>query len=251
MRPLTQDLSVYNRFDFEKPPVGVKFLLNKPDGLEQIDKSLAFCEMIKEAHQRGAPFYFGKENENCVGKTVLGMEEMAPFVEGGQIGPKFGIYQEPRANNKIYQYIPKLREGIVNYVAFSVLDLLTFEPDLLILYTTPSQAEIVLRAMSYSTGEMWDPKATPVLGCSWLFIHPYLSGKVNYTITGLAFGMKAKQVFPEGWILISIPYQWIPIITQSLGEMEWVLPSYTDGREAFMEREKRVFEEAAQEAQTP
>ncbi|HUS71248.1 MAG TPA: DUF169 domain-containing protein [Anaerolineae bacterium] len=250
MRPLKQDLSIYNRFDFEKPPVAVKFLLNKPGGIEQIDKSLPFCEMIKEAHQRGAPFYFGKENENCVGKTVLGMEEMAPFVEGGQIGPKFGIYQEPRANNKIYQYIPKLREGIVNYVAFSVLDSLTFEPDLLILYATPSQAEIVLRAMSYSTGEMWDPKATPVLGCSWLYIYPYQSGKVNYMITGLSFGMKAKQIFPEGKILISIPYPWIPIITQNLGEMEWVLPSYTDGREAFMEREKRVFQEAAQEAQS-
>ena len=68
-------------------------------------------------------------------------------------------------------------------------------------------------------------------------------------ITGLTFGMKAKEVFPEGWILISIPYHWIPIITQNLQEMKWVLPSYTDGREKFLEREKRVFEEAAQEAQ--
>jgi len=250
MQPLKQDLSVYNGFDFDKPPVAVKFLLTKPDDVEQIDKSLPFCEMIKEAQQRGTPFYFAKENEDCVGKVVLGMEEMEPFVEGGQIGPKFGIYQEPRANNRIYQYIPKFRQGLVNYVAFSVLDALTFEPDLLILYATPSQAEIVLRAMSYSTGEMWDPKATPVLGCSWLFIHPFQSGKVNYTITGLAFGMKAKQVYPEGQILISIPYQWIPTITHNLNEMEWVLPSYTDGKEKFLEREKRVFEEAEQEART-
>jgi uncharacterized protein (DUF169 family) len=205
--------------------------------------------MITEAQQRGTPFYFTKDNEDCVGRVVLGMENMEPFVEGGQIGPKFGIYQEPRANNRIYQYIPKFRQGLVNYVAFSALEALTFEPDLLILYATPSQAEIVLRAMSYSTGEMWDPKATPVLGCSWLFIHPFQSGKVNYTVTGLAFGMKAKQVYPEGQILISIPYQWIPTITHNLNEMEWVLPSYTDGKERFLEREKRVFEEAEREAQ--
>ena len=170
------------------------------------------------------------------------MEQMPPFVEAGEIGPKFGVYQEPRANHKIYQSIPKFEKDIVKYVAFSALDTLTFEPDLLILYATPSQAEIVLRAMSYSTGEIWEPKATPVLGCSWLFIYPYLSGKVNYTITGLAFGMKAKQVFPEGKMLISIPYQWIPIITQNLQEMEWILPSYTDGREKFLEREKKIFE---------
>jgi uncharacterized protein (DUF169 family) len=170
MRPLRQDLSIFNKFDFEKPPVGVKFLLNRPEGIEQIDKILPFCEMIKEAHERGAPFYFSKENEDCVGRVVLGMEEMPPFVEGGRIGPKFGIYQEARANNRIYQYIPKFEKGLVNYVAFSALDKLTFEPDVLILYATPSQAEVVLRAMSYSTGEMWDPKGTPVLGCSFILI---------------------------------------------------------------------------------
>ena len=249
MRPLKTDLSIFKKFNFEKPPVAVKFLLPRPKGIEQLDKALPFCEMIKEAQQRGTPFYFSKENENCVGKVILGLEDMSPSIEGGLIGPKFGIYQEPRANNKIYQYIPKFEKGLVNYVAFSSLEKLTFEPDLLIITATPSQAEIVLKAMSYSTGEMWDPKATPVLGCAWLYVYPFQSGKVNYTITGLAFGMKAKQMFEEGWILISIPYNWIPTITQNLQEMEWVLPSYTEGREKFMEREQRVFAEAEKEAQ--
>ena len=249
MRPLQTDLSIYKKFNFEKPPVAVKFLLSRPKGIEQLDKALPFCEMLKEAQQRGTPFYFSKENEDCVGKVILGLEDMSPAVEAGLIGPKFGVYQEARANNKIYQYIPKFEKGIVNYVAFSSLDKLAFEPDLLIITATPSQAEIVLRAMSYSTGEMWDPKATPVLGCAWLYVYPFQSGKVNYTITGLAFGMKAKQMFEEGWILISIPYNWIPTITQNLQEMEWVLPSYTDGREKFMKREQRVFAEAEKEAQ--
>jgi uncharacterized protein (DUF169 family) len=66
MRPLEQDLSIFSKFKFEKPPVGVKFLLSRPEGIEQLDKILSFCEMIKEAHQRGAPFYFGKENEKYV-----------------------------------------------------------------------------------------------------------------------------------------------------------------------------------------
>lgn len=251
MRPLQTDLSIYKKFNFEKPPVGVKFSLSRPEGIKQIDKALPFCEMLKEAQQRGTPFYFSKENENCVGKVVLGMEDFSLAVEGGLIGPKFGIYQEPRANNKIYQYIPSFRRGLVNYVALSPLDKLTFEPDLLILTATPSQAEIVLRAMSYSTGEAWETKATGVLGCTWLYIYPYQSGKVNYTVTGLAFGAKAKKVFEEGWMLISIPYNWIPIITQNLKEMEWVLPSYTEGREQFEKREQRVFEEAAKEARNP
>ena len=251
MRPLTQDLSIFNKFKFENPPVGVKFLFFRPEGIEQLDKSMAICEMIKEAQQRGAPFYFAKENEDCFGRMVLGMEDTPNFAESGQIGLELEIFQEPRANSRLYQYITKLAKGTVNYVAFSSLDKLTFEPDLLILLTTPSQAEIVLRAMSYSTGELWDPKATPVLGCSWLFTYPYQSGKVNYTVTGLAFGSKAKEVFPEGWMLISIPYNWIPIITQNLKEMNWVPPSYTDGKEKFKEREQRVVEGLAKESQNP
>jgi len=251
MRPLTQDLSIYNKFNFEKPPVGVKFLLTRPEGVEQLDKSLAICEMIKEAQQRGTPFYITKDNEDCFGKSALGMEEMPPFAESGQIGIKLEIFQEARANSSFYRYLPKFGKGTVNYVVFSTLDKLTFEPDLLILVANTSQAEIVLRAMSYSTGEIRETKSTGALGCSWLYVYPYQSGKVNYTVTGLAFGMKSKQVFPEGLILISIPYHWIPTITQNLHEMKWVLPSFLDGREKFLEREKRVIDELIQETQNP
>ncbi len=251
MRPLQSDLSIYSKFNFEKPPVGVKFLFFKPEGIDQLDKTLPFCEMFKEAQQRGTPFYFTKENEDCFGKFALGMEDMPLFAESGQLGPKYEIYQDARANSKIYQYIPKFGRGIVNYVALARLDKLTFEPDLLILTATPSQAEIVLRAMSYSTGEIRETKSTPVLGCTWLFIYPYQSGKVNYTVTGMTFGMKAKEVFEEGWILISIPYNWIPTITQNLQEMKWVLPSYTDGREQFLKREQGYIEELTRKSQNP
>lgn len=248
MRKLSQDLSIYKEFNFEKTPVGVKFQIPKPEGIEQIDKNLAFCEMLVEAQARNEPFYFTKDNENCVGKVALGMVDMEVAVEGGLIGPKFGVYQEPRANNALYKDIYTFDKGMVNYVAFSTLEKLTFEPDLLILTANPGQAEIVLRAMSYSSGEIWAPKLSPVLACSWMYIYPFQSGKVNYMVTGMTFGAKAKEIFEEGWIIITIPYQWIPTITQNLKEMEWVLPSYTEGREKFMEREAAVFAEAEKEA---
>ena len=144
-----------------------------------------------------------------------------------------------------------LGRGMVNYVAFSSLDKLTFEPDLLILYATPGQAEIVLRAMSYSTGEIWAPKATGVLGCAWLYIYPYKSGKVNYMITGMGFGMKVRKVFSEGRILISIPWDWIPTITTNLKEMKWVPPAYNDSREQYIARFNKIMSEFPQEQQSP
>jgi len=251
VRPLQTDLSIFEKFKFEKPPVAVKFEFFKPEGIEPIDKKLPACEAIKEVQQRGTPFYFTKENEDCFGKVPLGWEDMPPWGEGGYLGLKFEIYQEARANSRIYLYLPKFPRGTVNYVAMSPLDKLTFEPDLLILMATPSQAEIVLRAMSYSTGEIWESKKTGVLGCAWLYVYPYQSGKVNHTVTGMSFGMKAHEVFPEGWILISIPYNWIPTIIQNLKEMKWVLPSYTDGREKFLKRKEGYIMELVQKSQTP
>ncbi len=247
MRPLQQDLSIFKKFNFQRQPVGVKFSELKPEGIEPLDKSLSFCEMLKEAQDRGTPFYFTKENENCFGKALMGMEDLPSFAEGGQVGIKLEIFQEARANSSLYQHLYLLPRGIVNYVTYATLDKLTFEPDLLIILADTSQAEIVLRAMCYSTGEIRESRTTGVLGCAWVYNYPFRSGKVNFTVTGLAFGMKAKEVFEEGWILISIPYNWIPIITQNLKEMKWVLPSYTEGREKFLIREKANIDELARQ----
>jgi len=35
-----RDLSVFNRFNFERPPVGIKYLLNKPKGIKKNVKGL-------------------------------------------------------------------------------------------------------------------------------------------------------------------------------------------------------------------
>jgi len=252
MKPLQTDLSIYKKFNFEYPPVGVKFLPGRPEGMAQLDKSLALCEMVKEAQQRGTPFYITKDNENCAGAMMLGMVEPVPHPGGGELGVKYGIFEEARANDRLIENSPKMAPGGVNCVAFSPLDKLTFEPDLLFLVTNTSQAEIVLRALSYSTGEIWSSKVSTVGACAWTFVYPYQSGMVNYVATGLTFGLKARKTYPEGWMIFSIPYHWIPIITKNLENMEWVLPSYTDGtREQFLARRDKIFEELAREFGNP
>jgi uncharacterized protein (DUF169 family) len=248
MKLLKTDLSIYNKFNFENRLVGVNYSVSKPQGIEQLEKSLALCEMIKEAQLRETPFYITKENEDCFGKKLLGMEGQGVSVSSGQLGVEFEIFQDARANWRLYQYQPKLK-GVANYIVFAPLDKIAFEPDLLIIMAAVSQAEIIMRAMSYSTGEEWTSHITPVGACTWLFAYPYITGKVNFTVTGMSFGMKGKKVFPEGWMLISIPYNWIPTITQSLNEMKWLLPAYTLSREEFDEYEKRIVAKVNAETQ--
>jgi len=198
MGPLQTDFSIYDKIGFEKPPIGVKFMFFRPQGIEPLsmDKNLSFCEMLKEAQQTRTPFYFNKENnESCVGKFLLGMEGMAAFAESGQIGARLQIFQEPRANYAFYQHVPKFDGGTVNYVAFSPIDKLTFEPDVLVITATPSQGEIVMRSMTYSTGELYNSRTTPVMGCAWCFIYPFKSGNVNYILPEMIHGMKGRELF--------------------------------------------------------
>src|SRR4030042_5988170 len=105
MKPLQTDFSVYKKFSFENPPIAIKYLFFKPEGIEPLGKSLALCEMLKEAHQRKKPFYVTGEDENCFGKTFLGMAGDSPhFSDGGERGILLKIFQEPRNNVRLRQF---------------------------------------------------------------------------------------------------------------------------------------------------
>jgi uncharacterized protein (DUF169 family) len=245
------DLSVFKRFDFDYPPIGVKFALKKPDQLPPIKAKAAFCEMIKIA-QKGDSFYAAKDDHECKAALIpLGLSEPDPIFNSGQIGPKLGVYDNARANRNIYANMYKVEKNTVKYVVFAPLDKLSFSPDLLIVTATPHQAEIILRAMSYRTGAAWNAKGTTVMGCVYLYLYPYLTGELNMMVTGLHHGMIARQLYPEGLLFLSIPYQIIPEITQNLNVMEWDLPQYSGGKEAHIERMKKISNELHNEFSVP
>jgi uncharacterized protein (DUF169 family) len=236
-----QELSIFNKFKFERKPVGVKFLPAKPRGIKRLDKILDFCEMLVEA-QQGSTFYVTKRNFTCVGPLILGMVDSDPVFESGRVGPKLEVFKHARANRKIYRFLPKLAKDTANYVAFSPLDKLSFEPDVLVVTADPSQAEIILRANSYTTGNMWSAKGTPVAACAWLYIYPYVSGEINFMMPGFSFGMRSRRLFPEGVLLISIPRHLLPDIVKNLQDMKWVPHSYTIGREEHKKKARRIVE---------
>ena len=238
MRPLKTDLSVLKKLDLEYETVGVKFLYNRPKGIPRLEKKLGLCEMLPEAH-KGKAFYADEDSHECAGPLVLGLVEMEPFFEAGQLGPRLEIFQEARANRRLYQDIPKLKKGSCNYVVFAPLSALNFEPDVLVITGKARQAEIVLRSLSYSTGRKYLSKGTPVLGCAWTFIYPYNSGEVNFSVSGLTFGHIAREVLPEGLVTVSIPFDVLILMMANLNEMKWVLPAYTEGRDNYNERFKR------------
>lgn len=233
---------VFGRFGFEVPPVAVKFTNDEPKTLKALGEKLDFCEMLKKA-QQDEGFFATKENFTCIGPLLLGTVEAEPVFEQGRVGPRLGVFKDERANRRIYQYLPRLPKNSVTYVAFCPLYKSPFDPDLLIILAEVQQAEIILRAHSYSTGEMWDAKGTPVASCAWIYIYPYMTGRMNFTITGLGFGMKARRLFPEGKVLISIPWDKVPQLISNLKEMPWVPESFVIGPAGHKAKVKRILEE--------
>ncbi len=241
MNPLSLDLSILKDFNFEKPPVGVKFLLKKPEGIERLDKNLAFCAMTAEAQERGTPFYVDIKNHACAPGTYVLGHDLPPVVEAGYFGVALQAFKEPYANRRVYSILPRLDKETVGCVTFSPLDALTFNPDILIILTDDvSQTEIIMRAISYTTGKVLTSKMTNVLGCAWLYAYPYITGEINYITTGIGFGMKQQKAFPEGRQVVSIPFDCLPVVIRNLEEMPWVPPSYTEEGE---EIDKKLFDD--------
>ncbi|MGD0780811.1 MAG: DUF169 domain-containing protein [Dehalococcoidales bacterium] len=231
------DYSIFDRFNFKYKPVGVKYSIEKPEGIKPTSKSLALCELFKEA-QTNQPFYITKENVQC-GEQVLGIVDYPPIMYSGQLGPMFSMFKNPGANRRIYDYVPHLPKDSVKYITHAAIDKMTFDPDLLIFTTNPSQAEILLRASSFSDGKMWQAKGTTCLACAWIYAHPYLSGEMNYTISGLGFSMKARGVLPDGLIIITFPFDTISSLIENLKEMEWEPYWFKLGREGFVKEVKK------------
>jgi uncharacterized protein (DUF169 family) len=234
---LTEEyVAILDKFDFEVPPVGVKFLSKRPDMVERLEEKMALCEMLKKA-QGGSAFFADAANHACeAGLYVLGQADIGEPFANGDFGAGLKIFEEPRSASRLYLHIPKIGGGIVNYIAFSPLDQLQFEPDLLILLASIRQTEIILRAMSYRSAKIWISKFSPAIGCAWTYSYPFLTGELNYFATGLGHGMKRRKLFPEGRHIISIPFDLLPSLLQTLQDMPWVLPAYKPDGPEFVRR---------------
>ena len=227
------DYSIFDKFNFERKSIGVKYSLIKPEGIPRIDKPMAICEMFGAAQEMD-PFYAIPEDIMC-GVQVLGLDEYPPKMYSGQLGPMFSMFKTPGANRRIYDYVPHLAKDSVYYFTHATYDKMNYDPDLMIFTTSVAQAEIILRASSFSDGKMWNFKGTTCLACAWIYAHPYLTGQLNFTVSGLGYSMKARNALPEGLMVITVPFDQIAILLDNLREMEWDPDWFHMGREGFQE----------------
>jgi uncharacterized protein (DUF169 family) len=232
MQVEVKDYSILDKFGFERKPVGVKYSLQRPCNIDQLGKKLALCELFKEA-QTSPPFFVSQENIQC-GEQLVGMKPFSTIMHSCSLGTMFSMFKNAQSNARIYEYMPRLADGSIKYITLASTDKMNFDPDILIITASVSQAEVILRASSYDNGRMWSNKGTTCLACAWIYAYPYISGEINYTITGLGYSMKSRRVLPEGLFLISIPNDKISPLFANLKEMDWHPEWFDMGREEFI-----------------
>jgi uncharacterized protein (DUF169 family) len=202
--------------------VAVKFCRNRPEGYQQAEGTDAFCGFLKKAQDENRAFFTTMENDKCMGKVVLGMTDLETNHGSGQVGYEMGLFRTAAANARLYHEVTMLKRGVCNYVVFCPVALCDFNPDLVICIAPPEKAQLLLRATSYISGDLWESKCSYVMSCAWTYVYPYVSGKVNHLFTGMHLGLQIRRSYPQGLHIITIPYQKLDEVVTALTEMRHV-----------------------------
>ena len=209
----------FSLLDLEYCPVAVKFRFDRPKDVPRTDETLSFCQFLKKAQTEKRRFYTTQEDDNCCGKLPLGMVPREGFPVSGIVGVDFEVFRSPAPNVRVHNSYPVLNPGTVRYVEFCPVELCDFYPDLVLFTADVYHAEILMRASSYISGDLWESKTSSIMSCAWTYVYPYMSGKINFCITGMHHGMRRRKVYPAGLHIISIPYQKLDEVVTALLEM--------------------------------
>ncbi len=231
---------MFAKLDLPYSAVAVQFNFEKPEGVEHVGKTMALCSFIKEAQVTGRKFYMTADDEDCMGKMMLGMIDIPPMEGSGRAGVDFEVFKTPARNARLYHMLPRLTRDSCRYVLFCPVEICDFDPDLIICTADTRCADLLMRANAYLSGDLWESKDSHVAGCAWLFVHPFVTGKINHATVGMHHGQKVRKPYEDGLQLISIPYQKIDEIAQALSEMHWQPISVRDDPESVAELERRI-----------
>ena len=228
------------KLDCEYAPVAIRMCLEKPDAPRYRGEKTAFCAYMKYCQTTREHFYIQEEDDACYGKLAMGMIEKPPVTASGQAGVDFGCFETAMGNRQLYQKLPILEPHTIRYVEYAPADICDFTPDLLFFTADLPQADIIMRATSWVSGDLWESKSSPVISCAWMYAYPIISGKCNHITTGFYHGLKRRKAYPAGLRMIAVPFQKIPEFFYALEHMDWTLIAFREDEESKAELARRM-----------
>ena len=169
----------------DRLPVAVKFINDEseiPKDMEKIDEKLRHCEMIREA-SFGKVFYSTGEEQKCVGgASAMGLVDLPPKIASGEFYYDLGRFDSVETAKKVIDTIPRKDERSYG-ILYAPLEKAEFEPDVVVIITTPKYGMQITQAIVYNSGSRVEASFAGIQSlCADAVSGPYTLNKPNATL---------------------------------------------------------------------
>lgn len=186
-------------------PIAVTYS-DDPDSNGSMDKQPSVCKALEKVLQENTIANLSKDNCMCPGgKHYLGFETLPPQILG-MVWTKFHkAHESQKVGEEQVNKYPKPPAGKANFVVIRPLEKVTSDPDVVIIFCKPEQADRVTGLIAYSG---YEPMLFyPVSNLCFAMTIPIITGKTHISF----LCRHAREIFhlkiPSSELFVSAPYK--------------------------------------------
>jgi len=200
-------------------PIAVKFLEIQahPDGFE-LPSERRYCQVLMGARE-GKRLLLTADNVSCPAAAwALGFKEPPTKLSSGEMPAGMGIFGSPAAAQRTLETMPRLEMGKYKMVACCPLATAPFEPDVVVIESSPEHLMWVALALVFETGGRLE-FSTAILQatCVDVTIMPFLTQRLNATLG--CYGCREATNLAESECVLGFPIKDLEPIVTSLKKL--------------------------------
>ncbi|HMA05336.1 MAG TPA: DUF169 domain-containing protein [Methanomicrobiales archaeon] len=200
-------------------PVAVKLAKSReevPAGVPEGKETVRHCQMVNMARKEGAIFYAPSAKHQCNGGAwALGLREITPTLQSGEFYFKLGKFESMAACRRTMDKIPHLRTGETYATIYAPLEKTPFDPDVVLVVTTPRNMLKLAQASIFRLGGRLSPAMAGIQSvCSDATAQPYLTGAPNFSLG--CDGSRKFSGIADDEMVMGIPAELLPEIGEAL-----------------------------------
>ena len=195
----------------EGSPVAAAILPQPPAGLKQWRRKATPCMMLQSA-RRGSAFYCSGDSIFCSGRAHLGIAEppvwnLEDFLVRGE-----KLSGSRAVAHKMLELVKKRTPKLGEYLAFSPLEKVEFNPDVILFVGTPLQISRIIFLDAFETGEIDTVHGEPL--CSGVIATPITTRKIGVSFLDMTCRRFGKYKPEE--MVIGVPSERLSRIVNSI-----------------------------------
>ena len=200
-------------------PVAVKLAKTPeevPAGIPEAKEVLRHCQMVNMARKDGAIFYAPSGRHQCNGGAwALGLREITPTLQSGEFYFKLGKFETIAACRRTMDRIPHLRTGETYATVYAPLEKTPFDPDVVLMTTTPRNMLKLAQASLFRLGGRISPQIAGIQSvCSDATAQVYLTGTPNFSLG--CDGSRRFSGIGDDEMVMGFPAELLPEIGEAI-----------------------------------